>query len=170
MRELGSPAGLRMLESLVYIIDNKDNVKSIIKDITKIRDEANAKIAVVGKIGEIDKLRTKAATALKEAEAELADAKAKAKGILGKAGSNAAKEKRRQARADEILSASEAREKKLDSRETRVAARESELQSYMNQAETLQNEAMALKSKADELIAEADKRLEKFNRFASQMQ
>ena len=170
MRQIANPAGLRMLEAVIHVIDNKSEVKKILKEINDARDEANTKIAAVGKIEDINSLRKQAEESLQEAINTLDNAKSEADKILGKAGAKAIKEKERQKRADEILKAADAREEKLNAREKSIASRESELQEMMDRAAASHTEAMELKSKADELMVEANERLNRFKQFAASVQ
>ena len=132
MNYIDNPAGLRVLTSLVDLINNSKEVEKVLDEINKARDEANKKIAVVGKIKDIVELRGKAAAALEEAEGALAKAKREADVILGQAGSTAAAEGARQKRADEIFAAAEDREKALDARASKLADGERELQGKMD--------------------------------------
>ena len=170
MNHITNPAGLRVLESLISLIENKSEIKKVLAELNGARDEANARIAVVGKISEIGKLKTQAETALAEAINTLDGAKAEADKILGKAGDKAKREKARQKRADEILKTADDRKAVLDRREETVTARETELQALMNQTTTLQAEATELKTQADALMVEENKRLDQFKNFAARIQ
>ena len=170
MRHIQNPAGLRALESLIQFITDKDSIAKVLRQIHDARDEANAKIAVVGKIDEIDALNAKASEALAEASIELTDAKTQAKRILGKAGKDAAAEKARQNRADSILAAQEARDRDLTTQETNVAARESELQVLMDQVRTQRTEVTELEAQAEALITKANEQLAAFERFSNSLQ
>jgi chromosome segregation ATPase len=170
MQAIESPAGLRVLSSLIDLIDNKSAIKKVIAEIDDKIEEANAKIAVVGKISEIGKLRTQAQEAFSEAINTLDNAKSEAKSIVGKAKGKAGKETARQKHADQILAAADAREEKLTGREQSIGAREVELQRLMDQNRAAQKEARALKASAEELIASAEAKLAAFENFASKLQ
>ena len=137
MNQIQNPAGLRVLESLVGLINNADEVDKILASIRKARDEANEKIAVVGKIKDVDRLRGQAAEALEKATSTLSDAEAKADGILKKAGDAAVIAQEKQLRADGVTAAYEKKMAALESRETRVTAREEGLQTDLDQARTI---------------------------------
>lgn len=170
MERIANPAGLRVLESLISLISDKDKIGKVLDEIHAARDEANVRIAAVGKIGEIGKLRTRAEEALAEAIDTLDGAKAEAEKILGEAGAKAKTEKARQKRADAILAAADDRKAALDNRDELVTARETELQSEMDRTTTLHAEATDLKVKADALIIEANERRERFKNFAATIQ
>ncbi len=169
MNQITNPAGLRVLESLVDFVNNKKEIEKVLTTIHAARDEANERIAVVGKIGDIDRLNGQAATLRQEAQSALGDAKREAESILRKAGVKAMGEKEKQRQAAEILKAADAREKKLDARETSVTAREKELQEHMDQTAVSHKEATELKGVAEELIAKANEQLALFKSVASQL-
>ena len=131
------PSGLRFLESLVELIRNEDEIEKVLRTIHERYDEVNEKIVAWGKIGDIDRLRGKAAGALQEATATLSDAKLKADKILKNANATATTETEKRQKADDLIATYEQRLEKLESRETKVAAREQEVREDLAQARTL---------------------------------
>ena len=167
MEQITNPAGLRVLGSLIQLVENKAEIKKVLAELNQARDEANKKIAVVGTIREIDSLKSEAETLLAEADNTLAQAKREAETLLKKAGVKATSQKEKQRRAAEILSAQEARDQTLAARESSVTAREQELQAHMDQAKSLHAEATGLKATADELMAKANEQLAVFRQAAA---
>jgi len=170
MELISNPAGLRVLDSLIQLITNKAEIEKIIASINAARDEANAKIAVVGTIEDVEKLQDKAQKAVVEAVTTLAEAKAEANKLLGKAGSKAAKQREELRRAREILKGQEERDAQLDARERNVSARENELQALLDQASTQHREATEMKELADAKMAEAESKLKAFREVVARMQ
>ena len=169
MRHIANPSGLESLSALVELIRNAKEVEKVLAEIEAARVEANEKIAAVGKIEEIEALQNSTRLLYEAAQTDLDDAKREAKRILGKAGTEAAAEKERQKRADEILADADDREKRIRSREAFIKDREAELTDYVNQTKALEAEAAALKVQAEEKIAEADRTLERIKQFADQI-
>lgn len=157
------------MSALVELIRNAKEVEKVLAEIEAARVEANEKIAAVGKIEDIAVLQNSARSLYEAAQTDLDDAKREAKRILGKAGTEAAAEKERQKRADEILADADDREKRIRSREAFIKDREAELTDYVNQTKALEAEAAALKVQAEEKIAEADRTLERIKQFADQI-
>ena len=167
MEQIANPAGLRVLESLIHLVENKKEIKKVLAEINEARDDANEKIAVVGKIRDIERIRNQAVSELHEASDTLAKAKREAETLLKKAGVKATSQKEKQRRAAEILSAQEARDQTLAARESSVTAREQELQAHMDQAKSLHAEATGLKATADELMTKANEQLAVFRQAAA---
>ncbi len=167
MNEIQIPAGLRVLESIVDIVNNRSEIGKVIASIHKARDEANDAIKLVGTVKQIEKLRIKAEKDAGDASVVLLKANRKADVILGKAGEDAANEKARQARANSILQAEESRGTALDKREKLVGARETELQDYMDETKALRKEADTLMHQAGELNSKATEQMAMFKRFAA---
>ena len=144
MNTMAIPSGLRFLESLVELIRNDDEVEKILSTIHEAYDEVNAKILAWGKIGDIDRLRDKAAGTLQEATTTLSDAKRKADEILKSANATATTETEKRHKADDLIATYEQRLEKLESRETEIAAREQDVRDDLAQARTLKDNFDAL--------------------------
>ena len=69
MEQIANPAGLRVLEALVDLIKNASSVDKILTEIHKARDEANKRIAIVGDISDIERLRNEAAARVRKRRA-----------------------------------------------------------------------------------------------------
>ena len=144
MDTLQNPTGLRLLESLIKLLRNSDELEKIIATIHKARDEANEKIAVVGKIADIERFRNEAVALLEEATSTLSSAEQKAKVILQEAGARAHAEQAAQGRADTLIATYKTQLEALESREAKVAEREQEIRDDLGQARTLKDNFDAL--------------------------
>lgn len=164
MDNMIEPAGLRVLSSLIDLFNNKDKISKVIGEIENKIGEANAAIAVVGKISDIDKNSLAAAEDRAEAAQMLSAAKGKAAGIERKAKESA--EARLQA-SNAAVAEVVAREQEVGGREMRVTAREGELQKTMDSAGRKMRRAEKLKEEADVLMAEAARQLAAFREVAS---
>ena len=144
MDTLQNPTGLRFLESLIKLLRNPDELKNIIATIHKARDEANEKIAVVGKIADIERFRNEAVALLEEATSTLSNAEQKANVILQEAGARADAEQEAQGRADTLIAAYQTKLKALEKREAKSTAREQGVRDDLAQARTLKDNFAAL--------------------------
>ncbi len=166
MHEIEMPAGLHLLGALVDVVENKATIKKVIDEVRSVITEANTKIAVVGKIKDIERLHGKADVALKDANTALLDATREAATIKSKATGSA---RAKQRKADKAMDEAEALEVDIKRREKSCDAREKELQKHMNASAKLQKEASELKASADELIEKANAQLAIFQGAASQI-
>ena len=144
MDTLPNPTGLRFIESLIKLLRNPDKLEKIIATIHKARDEANEKIAVVGKIADIERFRNEAVALLEEATSTLSNAEQKANVILQEAGARADAEQAAQGRADTLIAAYQTKLKAVEKREAKIAAREQEVRDDLAQARTLKDNFAAL--------------------------
>ncbi len=144
MDTLQNPSGLRLLESLIKLLRNSDEIEKVIATIHKARDEANEKIAVVGKIADIERFRNEAVALLEEATSTLSNAEQKAKVILQEAGARADAEQEAQGRADTLIAAYQTKLKALEKREAKITAREQAVRDDLAQARTLKDNFDAL--------------------------
>ncbi len=144
MDTLPNPTGLRFLESLIKLLRNPDEIEKVLATIHKARDEANEKIAVVGKIADIERFRNEAVALLEEATSTLSNAEQKANVILQEAGARADAEQEAQGRADTLIAAYQTKLKALEKREDKVTAREQEIRDDLAQARTVRDNFDAL--------------------------
>ena len=169
MQHIANPSGLVALESLIHVIENKKKIQDVLDDINKARDEANERIAIVGKVEDIERLASQAITDLSEAAGVLSAAKREAASILTKAGVKSQTEKERQRVASEVLERQEARAADLARSEAGLVEREAVLLLRENEATLALREAKALSEHSAELIAEAEGKLKALREFAAKV-
>ncbi|MCH7643402.1 MAG: hypothetical protein IH974_01080 [Myxococcales bacterium] len=144
MDTLQNPTGLRFIESLIKLLRNSDEIEKALATIHKARDEANERIAVVGKIADIERFRNEAVALLEEATGTLSNAEKKANAILQEAGARADAEQKAQGRADTLIAGYQTKLKALEKREDEVGKREQEVRDDLAQARTLKDDFSAL--------------------------
>lgn len=164
---IAEPAGLRVLSSLIDLINNKGEVEKIIKSINRARDEANTAIEVVGTIKQIDTLSLEALEDRAAAKEVLERAGIKANGIIAKADAEAVSMLEG---SQNTLNALDTRHSALEDRARNVTAREDELQKMMGKAERLHKKAEKLQVDADALMAKANEQLVIFRNAAGRIQ
>jgi hypothetical protein len=152
---------------LIDLVTDKDRVAKAIKEINDARDEANAALAAVGTIKQIEKDGLAAAQDRTQAAESVTEARTQAAGIM----------KRAKAQSEKSLNACNAaaahvkeREEAADRKERNVAAREKELQKAMDSAGRKLKTAEKLKGEADALTSEAERQLAIFKNAASRVQ
>jgi len=170
MQHIDNPAGLGFLESLMYFIKNEKEISKVLAEIHTARDDANVRIAAVGKIGDIESLVAQAQADRSEASGALSDAKRDAASMLQKAGVKSQTEKARQAEAAEVLSRQEERNADLDTRERGMVEREEVLREREIDAGELATKAETQLSKARALSAETDAKLETLRAALAQVE
>jgi F0F1-type ATP synthase membrane subunit b/b' len=156
VEKIPNPTGLGFLESLMYFIDHRSEVEKVLAEIGAARDEANAKIAAVGTIKQIEDLKAKTLADRAAAENVLADAKRKAENTVQRAETRA-----KEVQAEISTAAQRQKERKagLDDREKGLAAREEALRERSAAVDAAASEASQNLAKAEALSAETDRKL-----------
>ncbi len=169
MEQIANPAGLRVLSSLIDLVNNKGEIGKVIAEVESKIDEANAKIAVVGTIKQIDAYSIAASEALSDARAKVQDAKDEAARILEAAGVKVASESEKRSQKAAELSAHKARVAAVEQREANCKAREEEMQKTMDSAKGTLKKAKRIMGEAETLAAEAERQLAVFRDAAASL-